>query len=83
MTNSTPGRKLIIGSDHTGFRTKNILIKYLTEKDFNISDAGTFDEKACDYPDFAKIVATRVASGEYNFGILIDAYRNSISNSCK
>lgn len=72
-TNSNLARKLIIGSDHTGFRIKNILIKYLTEKAFTIFDAGTFDEKACDYPDFAKIVATRVASGEYNFGILIDA----------
>jgi len=72
-TNSNSAKKIIIGSDHTGFRTKNILIKYLTEKDFNISDAGTFDEKACDYPDFAKVVATRVASGEYKFGILIDA----------
>jgi ribose 5-phosphate isomerase B len=72
-TESFSGRKIIIGSDHTGFRTKNILIKYLAEKDFNISDAGTFDEKSCDYPDFAKVVATRVASGEYKFGILIDA----------
>lgn len=66
-------RKIIIGSDHTGFRIKNILIKYLTEKGTTIFDAGTFDEKACDYPDYAKIVATGVASGEYSSGILIDA----------
>jgi ribose 5-phosphate isomerase B len=70
---SVLGRKIIIGSDHTGFRIKNILIKYLIEKAFTIFDAGTFDEKSCDYPDFAKIVATKVANGEYDFGILIDA----------
>jgi ribose 5-phosphate isomerase B len=72
-TNSSLGKKIIIGSDHTGFRIKNILIKYLTEKTFSIYDAGTFDEKPCDYPDYAKIVARSVASGEYDFGILIDA----------
>ena len=72
-TKANSGRRIIIGSDHTGFRIKNILIKYLTVKGFNVLDAGTFDENPCDYPDFAKMVATRVASGEYNFGILIDA----------
>jgi len=65
--------KIIIGSDHTGFRMKNILIKYLIEKGFNLSDAGTFDEKSCDYPDFAKIVATGVAKDNYDRGIIIDA----------
>ena len=69
----TIGNKIIIGSDHTGFRMKNILIKYLIEKGFNLSDAGTFDEKSCDYPDFAKIVATGVAKDNYNRGIIIDA----------
>jgi ribose 5-phosphate isomerase B len=69
----TIGNKIIIGSDHTGFRMKNILIKYLIEKGFNLSDAGTFDEKSCDYPDFAKIVATGVAKNNYNRGIIIDA----------
>jgi len=71
--NQTSIKRIIIGSDHSGFRTKNILIKYLSEKGFTTVDAGTFDEQPCDYPDFAKIVATSVASGEFNFGILIDA----------
>ena len=69
----TIGNKIIIGSDHTGFRMKNILIKYLIEKGFSLSDAGTFDEKSCDYPDFAKIVATGVAKNNYDRGIIIDA----------
>jgi len=45
----------------------------LIEKGFNLSDAGTFDEKSCDYPDFAKIVATGVAKDNYDRGIIIDA----------
>lgn len=67
------GNKIVIGSDHTGFKLKNIVIKYLIEKGFVVFDAGTYDENSCDYPDYAKKVATKVANEEYNFGILIDA----------
>jgi ribose 5-phosphate isomerase B len=67
------GKKIIIGSDHTGFRLKNILIKYLLDGGFQITDAGTFDEKPCDYPDYAKLVAKNVSIGDNAFGILIDA----------
>ncbi|MCK7522790.1 MAG: RpiB/LacA/LacB family sugar-phosphate isomerase [Ignavibacteriales bacterium] len=49
------------------------MIKYLIEKGYQITDAGTFDEKPCDYPDFAKIVAKSVSRGDNDFGILIDA----------
>jgi ribose 5-phosphate isomerase B len=70
-TNS--GNKIVIGSDHTGFKLKNILIKYLVENGFLVFDAGTYDENSCDYPDYAKKVATKVANQEYDFGILIDA----------
>ena len=51
----------------------NILIKYLLEKGYQITDAGTFDEKQCDYPDFAKLVAKSVSKGDNDYGILIDA----------
>ena len=66
-------KSIIIGSDHTGFKLKNILIKYLSEKGYHVADAGTFDEKPCDYPDYAKLVAKSVSGGDKDFGILIDA----------
>jgi ribose 5-phosphate isomerase B len=72
-TFSNSANKIIIGSDHTGFKTKNDLTKNLLEKGYEVLDAGTFDENPCDYPDLAKLVASRVANGEFNFGILIDA----------
>jgi ribose 5-phosphate isomerase B len=71
--NQTSGKRIIIGSDHTGFRLKNVLVKYLVEKGFDVKDAGTFDEKSCDYPDFAKIVAKSISKGDNDFGVLIDA----------
>ena len=49
------------------------LADFLLEKGYEILDVGTFDENPADYPDLAKIVASRVANGEFNFGILIDA----------
>ncbi|GAB4290500.1 MAG: hypothetical protein Kow0098_09140 [Ignavibacteriaceae bacterium] len=62
-----------IGSDHTGFRVKNILSKFLTEKGYRIIDVGTYDENSCDYPDFAYAVAVKVKNGEAVFGVIIDA----------
>jgi ribose 5-phosphate isomerase B len=66
-------RRIALGSDHTGFRLKNILLKYLTDKGYVVNDVGTYDEKSCDYADFAKKVAMNVALNENDFGILIDA----------
>jgi len=66
-------KKIAIGSDHTGFKIKNILIKYLSEKGFTVQDYGTYNEQSCDYPDFAKKVAISVALNENDAGILIDA----------
>ena len=71
--NSNAPVHLIIGSDHTGFKLKNNLIKYLTEKGYNLFDSGCYDEQPCDYPDFAKSIASKVANQEFKFGILIDA----------
>lgn len=71
--NSLPGKNVVIGSDHTGFRIKNTIIKYLSENGYIVKDIGTFSEQSCDYPDYAKIVAENVSRRENDFGILIDA----------
>ena len=65
--------KIVLGSDHTGFKMKNILSKVLTEKGYHLIDVGTYDEKSCDYPDFAFAAAKKVQAGEADSGILIDA----------
>ena len=65
-----------IGSDHTGFKQKNFISKLLGEKGFQIIDVGTFDEKSCDYPDFASAVAANVKEGKAAWGVIIDATGN-------
>lgn len=66
-------KSIVIGSDHTGFKLKNILIKFLIEKGYTVFDSGTHDENPCDYPDITKATAMKVVSGEFDAGILIDA----------
>ena len=68
------GSKLIvIGSDHGGFQTKEMLKKYLAEIGYRTLDIGTNSEEPCDYPDYAYAVARVVAKGEAWRGIMIDA----------
>ena len=65
--------KISLGSDHTGFKIKNVISKILVGKGFEIIDVGTYDENACDYPDFAFAAAMKVKNGESDFAILVDA----------
>lgn len=65
--------KIAIGGDHTGFEIKEILKKYLKDKNFDVIDVGTNSKESCDYPDFAIAVAKKVGMKEVRFGILIDA----------
>jgi ribose 5-phosphate isomerase B len=65
--------RVSLGSDHTGFKIKNLLSKILVDKGYEIIDVGTYDENACDYPDFAYAAAMKVKNGETDFAVLIDA----------
>ena len=66
------GVTVAIGSDHGGYRLKELLRPYLTEIGYAVIDVGTNSEEACDYPDFAYAVARLVESGQATKGIMID-----------
>ena len=66
-------KNVAIGGDHTGFISKQIVIKFLKEEGYEVTDVGTYDEESCDYPDFAIKVSELVQNGIVNFGILLDA----------
>ena len=51
---------IYIGSDHGGFRLKNIIIKHLNELGYEVQDAGCYTEESCDYPVIAKEVVNEV-----------------------
>ncbi|MCL6632991.1 MAG: ribose 5-phosphate isomerase B [Alicyclobacillus herbarius] len=63
--------KIAIASDHAGFRLKKELLPVLDEMGIAYDDLGTVDEQSVDYPDYALKVATGVARGEYERGVLV------------
>ena len=63
--------KLLIGSDHGGYRLKEHIKKYLTEKGYEMADVGTGSEDSCDYPDFAQKLCNGITKGTAEKGILI------------
>lgn len=63
--------KVVIGSDHGGFHYKESIIDYLKARNIEFFDVGTYTRESCDYPEIAKAVSKKVASGEFNRGILV------------
>ncbi len=63
--------KIAIGCDHGGINLKPVLLDYLNKKGIEYKDYGTFDNKSCDYNDYAKPVCKSVVNGECELGILI------------
>ncbi len=60
-----------IGSDHAGFKAKEIVKKILEDNGHMPVDYGTHSEEAVDYADYAVQVAEAVNNGEYEKGILV------------
>ncbi len=60
---------IVIGSDHGGYELKEFLKTHLAEKGIPFVDIGCNGEP-CDYPDYAKMAAAKIASGECDKGIL-------------
>lgn len=63
--------KIAIGADHGGFKLKEKIIEYLRGKNLEFKDFGTFDEESCNYPEITKKIATEVAKGSFDRGILV------------
>ena len=60
-----------VGSDHAGFKAKEIVKKILEDNGHMPVDYGTHSEEAVDYADYAVQVAEAVNNGEYEKGILV------------
>jgi ribose 5-phosphate isomerase B len=67
---------IAIGSDHAGFRYKELLKNRLTELGHAVTDFGTSSAEACDYPVFIRPVAEAVARGEFERGIVLGGSGN-------
>ncbi|WP_096157046.1 MULTISPECIES: ribose 5-phosphate isomerase B [Bacillus] len=63
--------KVAIASDHGGINIREEIKSLLTELNIEFEDFGCECETSVDYPDYALPVAEKVASGEFDRGILI------------
>ena len=63
--------KVIIASDHRGFKVKERIFLQLSELGDSVSNTGPFTENSVDYPDFAAIVANEISQGHADRGILV------------
>ncbi len=62
---------LALGCDHGGYALMQEVIAYLDKHNIPYHNYGTFSEESVDYPEYGKLVAHAVASGECEKGILI------------
>ena len=63
--------RLAIATDHRGVALKNTLAEWLAGEGHDVTDLGSHDAEAVDYPDYAIALAERVGSGELERGILV------------
>ncbi len=71
--------KVVIASDHAGFRLKEKLVRWLISNRYEVKDLGCFSEDSVDYPDYAHPLALAVEKGDFNYGITICGSGNGIS----
>lgn len=56
-------QKIIIGSDHAGYESKESLKQELVKQGFEVDDRGTNNLESVDYPDFGAAVGHAVVEG--------------------
>ena len=62
--------KVLIASDHAGFKLKKILIEEL-QGEITFEDLGPFSENSVDYPDYAKKLSKKIDQKNDLLGVLI------------
>ena len=65
--------KIYTGCDHAGFALRNKLLDRMRSQGHEVVDFGTNSEAACDYPEFAALVANAVRNDVGSVGVLVCA----------
>ena len=69
-------KKIALGTDHAGYKMKEVLKSYLTQSGYEVIDFGTDSEVAVDYPDYCRPPAESVAGGKFDFGVVLGGSGN-------
>ncbi len=76
MSGTPVVKRVAIGSDHAGYRYKEAIKRHLTERGFEVTDAGTHSTESTDYPQWIRPVAEAVAHGDADRGIVLGGSGN-------
>jgi ribose 5-phosphate isomerase B len=68
--------RIAIGTDHAGYRYKELLKRALVARGHEVVDFGTSSEEPVDYPLFIRPVAEAVARGEFERGVVLGGSGN-------
>lgn len=63
--------RVALGSDHGGYRLKQLVRRHLEERGISCEDMGCHSEQSCDYPVYGHAVARAVAGGSCERGIVV------------
>ena len=74
--------KIGLTSDHRGYKLKELLIKELTNRNYEIVDYGTNSEESTDYPDYAFKLGENIVNKNVDFGVAICGSGIGISIAC-
>ena len=64
-------KKVVLASDHAGFKLKEEIKNFLIKKKEKILDLGTKNTNSVDYPDYAHLLSRKIKKNKNQFGILI------------
>lgn len=68
--------RIAIGSDHAGYRYKEMFKLHLAKLGHDVVDFGTDSEESVDYPRYCRPVAEAIARGDVERGIVLGGSGN-------
>jgi len=63
--------KIVIASDHAGFKLKKVIAGGLKTKGIDFLDVGTYSEERVDYVEYGEEAIKKLVSGEFDRAILV------------
>jgi len=63
--------RVLLASDHAGFKLKNKIKLFLIKKGNTVLDLGTKNTNSVDYPDYAHLLSKKMKNNKNQIGILI------------
>ncbi len=70
--------KIVIGSDHAGFESKEKIKKFLQQLGHEVTDFGCYSTQPVDFPDIAMLVGEAVSKKEFERGVLLDGFGGAV-----